>query len=357
MLEKIADGKEAEKFKNKIEALDPMDNIRQSAEELKEKASRETSKIFQSYGDVIQSREEAERLVRQFISLGSDAIAELSADLESIINREIIETGETLLQEYQEKLMKFDETSEEEQLDFSTVDLIKGKLMNMRETVEAWKSDEFAAETVEEQGEVTYETREYYEKVGEEEEEIVVGSHEEKIGTKKVKVGSHKEKVGTRSVKNPSRRGFFGFFKFWEPKYIEEDVYENVDDYKEEDVYKTVLDYKTIMRDIFERREEKIEKFTVEVKALQTGLIMRLRKNLDEGIEGALGYGEETIQRIKEQFTKMFAELDEQIKEKYEELEKCASDKKTKEEELQKNKKLLGWIEACKQEIDEILDM
>ena len=55
--------------------------------------------------------------------------------------------------------------------------------------------------------------------------------------------------------------------------------------------------------------------------------------------------------------TKMFAELDEQIKEKYEELEKCASDKKTKEEELQKNKKLLGWIEACKQEIDEILDM
>lgn len=144
--------------------------------------------------------------------------------------------------------MKFDETSEEEQLDFSTVDLIKGKLMNMRETVEARKSDEFAAETVEEQGEVTYETREYYEKVGEEEEEIVVGSHEEKIGTKKVKVGSHKEKVGTRSVKNPSRRGFFGFFKFWEPKYIEEDVYENVDDYKEEDVYKTVLDYKTIMR-------------------------------------------------------------------------------------------------------------
>lgn len=357
VLEKIADGKEAEKFKNKIEALDPMDNIRQSAEELKEKASRETSKIFQSYGDVIQSREEAERLVRQFISLGSDAIAELSADLESIINREIIETGETLLQEYQEKLMKFDETSEEEQLDFSTVDLIKGKLMNMRETVESWKSDEFAAETVEEQGEVTYETREYYEKVGEEEEEIVVGSHEEKIGTKKVKVGSHKEKVGTRSVKNPSRRGFFGFFKFWEPKYIEEDVYENVDDYKEEDVYKTVLDYKTIMRDIFERREEKIEKFTVEVKSLQTGLIMRLRKNLDEGIEGALGYGEETIQRIKEQFTKMFAELDEQIKEKYEELEKCASDKKTKEAELQKNKKLLGWIEACKQEIDEILDM
>ena len=65
----------------------------------------------------------------------------------------------------------------------------------MRETAESWTSDDFATETVEDIGETTYEERTYYEKVGQEEEEIVVGSHEEKIGTKRVKVGQERVKV------------------------------------------------------------------------------------------------------------------------------------------------------------------
>src|SRR5699024_232137 len=129
-----------------------------------------------------------------------------TSELESVINNEIVNTGERLLMEYQEKLSKFDESSSDEHLDFQTVDLIKGALQTMRETAESWTSDDFATETVEDIGETTYEERTYYEKVGQEEEEIVVGSHEEKIGTKKVKVGSHREKVGTRQVKKP---GFF----------------------------------------------------------------------------------------------------------------------------------------------------
>lgn len=150
---------------------------------------------------------------------------------------------------------------------------------------------------------------------------------------------------------------FSGFLKFWEPKYIEQDVYEDVDDYKDEDVYETVIKYKTVMRDIYEEKREQVEKFSVETAVIQTGLISKLRRNLDDGIEDALRYAEDQIERIKAQFTNLFDELDVIIKEKYTELEQCASDQKTKEEELKKNKILLKWIEANKAEIDDILDI
>ena len=60
---------------------------------------------------------------------------------------------------------------------------------------------------------------------------------------------------------------------------------------------------------------------------------------------------------MKSQFTNIFDELDAIIKEKYTELEMCATDQKTKEAELEKNKKLLTWIESNKAEIEEILNI
>ena len=306
-----------------------------------------------SYGDKITSRDDAKRLVKQFSTFSSDAIAELTSDLESLINREIVETGEILLHEYQNKLLCIDNSVVGAELDFDTVDLIKGTLGNMRENVEGWCSDAFATETVDNVGETEYEEKVYYEKTGQEEEEIAVGSHQEKIGTKKVKVGSHRERTGTRTVENPKKK----WWKIFTPKYIEEDVYETVDDYKDEDVYKMVTDYKKVMRDIFEQRVEKIEKFTVAVSTLQTGLISKLRQKLDEGVDDAVDYAKEQVDMMKEQFTDMFDELDQIIEEKYTELEKCAFDQQEKEAELQKNRKLLEWIEENEREIAGILDL
>ena len=301
------------------------------------------------------SRDEAKRLVNQFSTFSSDAMAELTSELESVINREIVSTGERLLMEYQEKVSKFDESSNDEQLDFQTLDLIKGALNTLRETAESWTTDDFASETVEDIGETTYEERTYYEKVGQEEEEIVVGSHEEKVGTRKVKVGSHREKVGTRRVK---KSGFFAkIARIFGGGYEEEDVYETVDDYKDEDVYKTVLEYKTIMRDVFEEKTEHIEKFSVSTALIQQALIAKMRRNLDEGTESALGFAEEQVEAMKAQFSRIFTELDEIIASKYAELEKCATDESEKRETLQKNKDILEWIETNMNEINSILDM
>ena len=91
----------------------------------------------------------------------------------------------------------------------------------------------------------SYEERVYYEKVGQEEEQVF-------DGTEQVKVGSHQEKIGTRKIKNPDKKGFLGFMQFWKNKYIEEDVYKTVDDYK------TVVKYKTVMKDIYEEHIEMV---------------------------------------------------------------------------------------------------
>lgn len=353
---KIADGKEATVFKERIAALNPLPSIEEKAEALKAEANSKTVRVFAPYGDVITSKEEAKRLVSQFTMMSSDSIAELTTNLESVINQEVMETGEKLLKDYQEKIARIDEDAADTTLEFDTVDLIKGALNSMRESAAAWCSEDFAAETVDDVGEVTYEEKVYYEKVGQEEVQVADGTEEKKIGTKKVKVGSHKEKT-RRTVENPKRKGIFGFFKFWQPKYIEEVGYETVDDYKDEDVYETVIKYKTVMKDIFEERREQIEKFSVETAVIQTGLVSKLRRNLDEGIEAALNFAEEQIERMKKQFSALFDELDELIKEKYAELEDCANDQEKREAELEKNRNLLAWIEACRAEIDEILNI
>lgn len=207
-------------------------------------------------------------------------------------------------------------------------------------------------------GEVTYEEKVYYEKVGQKEERVFDKAEKVKVGTRKVKNGSHKEKVGShKEEKEPT--GFLGkvahFFGKREYTYV--DDYEMVDDYKDEDVFETVVRYKTVMKDIFEERHEQIEKFSVDTAVIQAGLVSKLRRNLDEGIEETLDYASDQIDRMKEQFTDLFDELDLFIQEKYTELEQCANDQKTKEEELEKNKKLLLWIEKNKEEIDNVLNI
>ena len=227
----------------------------------------------------------------------------------------------------------------------------------MKGNVAAQFTDEFAAKTVEDVGTVTHEDRIWYEKVGQKKEKVFVGNEQVEVGTRKVKTGSHREKVGTRFVENPDRKGFFGFFKFWLPNYIEEDEYRDVDDFKDETVYETRAKYKEVMKDVFEERHEKIEHFSAKTSDIQAGLISQYRRDLSDGLEKSLKHAEQLIKDIKGQFTHMFDELDGYIKNKYTELKKCASDADSKKAALEKNRKVLAWIEGNQKEINEILDI
>ena len=355
---KIADGKDAQAFKNKIQQLDPLPHIKDKADVLIQEVINKANKVFQPYGDEITNKAEAKRLVNQFTMMSSDAIAELTSELESVISQEVMETGEKILLEYQNKLSKIDEGISGKQLEFGTVDLIKGALNNMRDNAQAWCSDEFATETIDDVGETSYEEKVYYEKVGQEEEQVVAGTEQVKVGTEKVLVGSRREKVGTRRVEK-KQKGVIGFFKklFNVKEYEDEDVFENVNVYKDQDVYETVVKYATIMKDVFAERKETIENFTVATRDISAGLLFKIQKNLDEGIETSLTFAETQVKNMKQQFTELFDELDAIIQEKYTELEQCALDQKAREEALEKNKALLNWIDACKMEIDEILNI
>ena len=354
--EKIADGAEASEFKNKVAALDPMPKITAEAKKLEEKTVRTLTKVFRSCPDVITNRDEAIRLIKNFSAESSDAFAELSANLESIVNKEIIENGNAILSEYQQKLEKIDGAVSDSQLDFATSDLIKGALNSMKEEVNQFYSGDFASDTIDEFGEITYEEREYYEKTGQKEEKVFVGTHEEVVGTKTVRTGSHTE-YRTRTVANPKKQGFFGKLKFWQPNEIDEDYEVEVDDYEEREITKTVKDYETVMRDVFERRVEKIEKFGIKTSVLQTELMTPSVESLENGIKESLAYAEEQIESMKKQFGLMFDELDELIQQKYDELETCANDANIKQAELERNKKILEWIEACSAEINSILEI
>ena len=104
-------------------------------------------------------------------------------------------------------------------------------------------------------------------------------------------------------------------------------------------------------------KKETIEKFSVSTALIQQALIAKMRRNLDEGTESALGFAGEQVDRMKEQFSRIFTELDTLIASKYEELEKCATDQDEKEAVLERNKILLAWIEQKMSEINSILDM
>ena len=227
----------------------------------------------------------------------------------------------------------------------------------MKGNVAAQFTDEFATKTVEDVGTVTYEDKRWYEKVGQKREKVFVGNEQVEVGTRKVWTGSHREKVGTRTEENPERKGFFGFFKVWQPKYIEEDVYGDVDDFKDETVYETRAKYKEVMKDVFEERHEKIEHFSAKTSDIQAGLISQYRRDLSDGLEKSLKHAEQLIKDIKGQFTHMFDELDGYIKNKYTELKKCASDADSKKAALEENRKVLAWIEGNQKEINEILDI
>ena len=345
---KLADGKEAAVFKQKIDFLNPMPKIQAGERRFRGDFEREVNKIFRPYGDIITNENEAKRLISHFTIFCSDKAAAFAAEMESLINTEIMDTSEQILLEYQKKVSRLDESSEGQNLDFKTMDLIKGALKTMREQVDSYSSDKFAADTADAEGQKTTRHEEYYEKVGEKVEEVVAGYHQEKVGTEKVKVGSHREKVGTRSTA-----------KWWNPFswFSTEDVYKNVDDYEDRDVFETVTDYKKVKRDVFEKRTRNIHEYKLNVNKLQNKLMTKINMSFDASIKDIDDRTVEQIKQMKEQFNSMFDKLDAIIKETYQRLEECGRDQKEKENNLKKNQEILRWIKTNMDEIDSVLDM
>ncbi|MCI7478426.1 MAG: hypothetical protein MSA77_09385, partial [Selenomonadales bacterium] len=250
--------------------------------------------------------------------------------------------------EYRAKLEDIDENVIVENFDFKTSDLIQGELKKMRDSIQHWKKDEFSDITIKENADVKYETKKYYEKVGQEEEIRIVGHHQEKIGTKRVKVGTHEEVDHYEDAST-----------WWNPFTWgdEKAVYKTVTDYRDEDVYKMVEEYETVMRDVFEERVERIEKFSMKTKSLSSKLLAPYMKSVNEGVEHSVLLADNQIKEMKKSFIRTFDKLDGVIASKYNELIDCTNALDEKKKEIEENNKTLKWLEMNKRELDNVLEL
>jgi len=352
--EKISNGEEAQKFKDRCLSLDPIPSVDKKIDVLKDKTIKKVSSIFEDYGETIFNRNEALGLIRSFKKTATAVTAELSAEIDRVIDNELQNAGRKLLEEYAEKITEIDE-SINTNLDFNTMDLIKAEISGLNENIKKWDSNNnYDNETITELADVKKETKTYYIKTGERKEKRWVGKEKISVGTRRVKSGSHKEER-SEYIDNPEREVFFGFFKFWKPSKVKRTIQVDVDDYKDEEIFEERDIFKTVTEDVMEKRTETIEKFSITVSELQMKYLATIRQQIDKSIDEIRKLTVTQVKEIKEAFETSFEQLDNAINAKYAELTKFDQDKENLEQEIQENSKIIEWLDENLKEIDELL--
>ena len=129
----------------------------------------------------------------------------------------------------------------------------------------------------------------------------------------------------TRQVENPEKRGFFGWLKFWEPNYIEEEIYEKI---------KYV--------------EGK------EFAEIYFGPVISYFLEISDETEK---YIEEEIEKIRSNFRKEKDKLDSKLTEKLEELKVYANENDNLENIISENNNKLAWLENIQNRVNGILEI
>ena len=355
VMEQISNGEASAEFRKKVEELNPITEIQRKAYEKRDDILAKIDVFFSGYDQdyVFENSKEARKVVEGFAKCAEEIVYPLSTDLNKLIDEEIRNKGVELLTEYQEYLAQVDANAGCSELDFNTSALIGDKLKQMEDAMVNMTSIGYALGKVEEVGEIYEEDEIYIEKIGTEEIQVKVGSHKEKVDTKLVKVGEHREKVGTQRVRNSDRR----FLQFWKPKYVEVDVYQTVSDYEEQDVYATVDDYETQVRDIFEERTRKVERFRLEYLKLQGELLLEFSKTINDALQKTMEGAEEQATELRAYFQLEFKKLDDLIAQKYEELLEYNENLELRRKELERTKQICAWLELNMRLIHDIMDL
>jgi len=356
----IKQGEEAKEFKKKIEEIDPVPEIQKTAEKLIDDANIQLTKRFKHLGDKIEGRQNALDFINAFSDDAAEVLSNLTAQLEILVEKEITQTGTELILAYQEKLEGFD-NSVDSNLDFSTSDLVSGVLSRMKisaidysssgskrteqeNDVDSVHQDEVEEYTVDviKNIPVTKIIQDGVEKVLTGEERVVIGTHQEKTGTKKVRV---------------KRKGLLGLFGM--TKEVEEDVYETYEDVEYRPTYEYVPKMKEVIEDIptvvQETREKK--QYVVPVADLQRKLVTPIRQQLDGDVAELITVATACIDDLKTQFLKSFDVVDELIKSKYEELEAYTQQQDALEQRKADCQSMLTFIQDNLKELSDTLNV
>lgn len=366
----IEKGEEAKRFKEEIDAINPISKIKEEAEKLKDKVAIALIKRFKGVDDKIEGRSQVLHFVNAFSDDAAEAISDLRANLEVLVQEELKNTGEELINAYRAKLEGFDK-SVGASLSFSTSDLVAGVLSRINDTAMNYKSGMKSTENEKviddiHEDEVEEESIDVV-KVKQVTRTIQDGVDKIKKGEERVVVGSHREKVGTRQVRD-RRSGFLaGIADFFCPKYRDEDVYETFEDVEYRPTYDYVPKMREIIEDIPTVEQETRAKthYMVDMEELRRNLItpikMDIDRNIDKNIEDMLKAAQVWIDDLKDGFIKTFDEIDEIIRDKYAELEELSRRKDELDARLEAKKKIyfstLDFIDDNIKEIEGILDV
>lgn len=275
---KLKSGQEAKKFKGEIDKVSYDGEINKiSTDVITSAQSRISGQISGTKGKKWK-KSEAESMIRTFEKFAGDLQASVQVQLEELITQHVQKNAQDLLNQYRKRLEELSDELSVGTVQINAFELVDGELPDIN----------------------------------------VVSLISTATKKQRVKVGSHQEK-------NPERSGFFGFFKFWEPRYI------SVDDYEDQEY--------------------------IDAGALADKFFAPFQKQLYTNQKSAVDYAKGQAAAIKAAFREKFEELDELLGSKLKQLETCAMDEKNVDEILGQTRKRLAWLENIQTRIQEILDI
>lgn len=357
--EMINKGEEAKKYKEKIESIDPISDMKTMSEKLIDEANIQLVRRFETLDEKIEGRKKALAFVNKFSDDAAEVLSNLSAKLETLVEKDIKTTGEELIKAYQEKLEGLD-SSIGSNLNFKTSELVEGVLSRLKTTaVDYTPSGKMRAHQEEDidsvhQDEVETTTVEVV-KMKKVKKTVQDGVKKIQTGEERVVVGYHQEKVGTETVKE-RRKGLLGLFGF--KKKVQKDVFQTFEDVEYRPTYEYVPNMKEIIEEIptVEQEERHNIKYVVPVAELQRKLVLPIRKELDEDVKELLVIAQKCIDQLKKQFVASFDQIDKLIKSKYEELETYTQQENQLEELKKQCEETLEFVRTNLCELDRALN-
>lgn len=361
----IQQGEEARKFKKQIEKIDPVPEIKETAEGLVSSANEQLVKRFKHLGEEIEGRDNALKFLNAFSDDAAEVLSNLSAQLEILVEKELTATGKDLVLAYHAKLEGFD-NSVGSKLDFSTSDLVAGVLSRLKNAALDYspsgemrsQQEEGIDEIHEDVVETVYEDKIVMKEIT---ETVQDGVEKVQTGTERVVVGTHQEQEGYEDVEVERGGWIFGKIadKLFGKKTKKVPKMVTYEDVEYRPTYEYVPRMVEVVREIptIEQVARENIHYVVSVAELQRKLVMPISQQLDKEVAELIEVATFCINDLKNQFISSFDEVDAVITQKYKELESFTQQQGELDQRKTECEKMLKFIRGNMQALKDAVDI
>lgn len=275
---KLESGEEVKEFKSRVDEINYDKEVGKIANNIIKEAEVKITELSKKATEKM-TKQEAMYQINEFQKLANNLQVDVNIRLENIITNHVEKNAKALLDEYIKKLASLSDDVSVQPIDINPLDMVEGHLQKFRNI-----DDIIEATTIVEQ-----------------------------------------EKQGEREIVNPKKRGFFGIFKFWQPKYIIEDIYADVE--------------------------------YVNLSKVLRQYLAHIEAPLYDNKDIAVKYAKDQTENIKTYFLKQIDEIDKMLGEKLMELKTCATSERNTNKVIEELEERLAWLDDIQKRITDILDI